>query len=320
MLWRSWRAWSISAASCGSAGAAGVAAPGAGAAGGGGGRRRRGRRRGVLQRLCEGDRGDATLDRRRRVGRALRLRGGVRRGCSRRRSARVARRGCGRRRSARGARRGCDPARRGGSAAGSRRRSGRNRAADDLAEPQLRGLTEVAGLITFLAGDRDGEVAAVEHHLGAADAKAVDPILDDLLGLQELLPRRLGPGLGACLQSDTRATLQIDPELWCGPAVAGEEHQCVEHDDDAEERTRGSARDGSGPGWLPLLQISSCQYVRIVSCGRSRSRSRPSPTMAPCPVTATLRAPDRPDRGHRRGATGQAARRSRSARPPGRGG
>ncbi len=155
------------------------------------------------------------------------------------------------------------------------RRGGRHRAADDLAEPQLRGLTEVAGLITLLARDRDGEVAAVEHHLGAADAEAVDPILDDLLGLQELLPRRLGAGLGACLQSDTRATLQVDPELWCGPAVAGEEHQCVEHDDDAEERREIAPGTDPARGGCHCFRSLPVDTVRIVSCGRSRSRSRP---------------------------------------------
>ena len=42
-------------------------------------------------------------------------------------------------------------------------------------------------------------LVAVEDDLGAADAEAVDPLLDDLLRLEQLLARRLAAGLGARL-------------------------------------------------------------------------------------------------------------------------
>ncbi len=113
-----------------------------------------------------------------------------------------------------------------------------DRAADDLAEPQLRGLAQRAGLLALLAGHGDRQVGAVQHHLGAADAEPVDPLLDDLLGLQQLLAGRFGAGLGAGHQRDPGTALQVDAQLGRGPAVTGEEHQRVEHDDDADERAQ----------------------------------------------------------------------------------
>ncbi len=121
---------------------------------------------------------------------------------------------------------------------GGGRRGGRDRPADDLPEPQLRGLPERTGLLALLAGHGDRQVGPVEDHLGAAHPEAVDPLLDDLLGLEELLPRGLRAGLGAGHQRDPGAALQIDAQLRRGPTVTGEEDHRVQHDDDTDERAQ----------------------------------------------------------------------------------
>ena len=128
-----------------------------------------------------------------------------------------------------------DPGRRAGGRPG---RSGRDRAADHLTEAQLRGLAQRAGLLALLARHGDRQVGAVQHHLGTADAEPVDPLLDDLLGLHELLAGRFGTGLGAGHQRDPGPALQVDAQLGRGPAVTGEEHQCVERGDDDGERAQ----------------------------------------------------------------------------------
>ena len=145
---------------------------------------------------------------------------------------------------------------------------------------------ERAGLLALLAGHRDRQVGAVEHHLGAADAEPVDPLLDDLLRLQQLLAGRFGAGLGAGDQRDPGAALQVDAQLGRGPAVAGEEHQRVQHDDDADER--GQVAPGTDPPRggchgsrsLPAtVAARRCRGAESTSAG-CRSASRPSAATA----------------------------------------
>ena len=69
------------------------------------------------------------------------------------------------------------------------------------AEPQLRGLPQLTGLVAVVPGNGDDDVrVALGDHLGLGDTEAVDPLLDDLAGqLQVLLGR--APCRRACARS-----------------------------------------------------------------------------------------------------------------------
>ncbi|MCO5556192.1 hypothetical protein L7F22_009736 [Adiantum nelumboides] len=82
-----------------------------------------------------------------------------------------------------------------------------------LAEAQLRGLAQGAGLLAGVAGDGDDDVAAVQLDLGAADTEPVDALLDDVLRLDQLVTRRWLPVGGAGGERDAGATLQVDAQL-----------------------------------------------------------------------------------------------------------
>ena len=150
-------------------------------------------RGGRLQRAGVGDRLDGLLG---RVGGALRLRG---------------RRPRGRDRRGAGAAPGAAPVPPGAGAAGAG--AAEHGLPDHRPEAQLRGLAQRTGLLTGVARHGDRDVVAVEHDLGTAHAEAVDALLDDLLGLHELVARRGAAVDGAGHERDPRAALQVDAEL-----------------------------------------------------------------------------------------------------------
>jgi len=130
-----------------------------------------------------------------------------------------------------------------------RRAARGHRLADHRPEAQLRGLPQRPGLLARVTRHRDGDVVAVEDDLRAAHTQAVDPLLDDLLGLHELVAGRGAAVDRAGHERDPRAALQVDAELRRGLAVAGEEDERVEHGDGTDERRQVAPRtDAPGGG------------------------------------------------------------------------
>ena len=87
-----------------------------------------------------------------------------------------------------------------------------------------------------LPGHVDHDVAAVLHEdLGLADAGRVDALSDDVARHVEVGGVRLGAGERLRLHRDARATHQVEAELRVGLVVGGEEHEPVQHDDEANQ-------------------------------------------------------------------------------------
>src|SRR5262249_25101140 len=124
------------------------------------------------------------------------------------------------------------------------------------AEVHLPGLAEALGLVTALARHGDDDLLTVQDDLGATDTDLVDPVLDDLACLVELVLVR-GALLAARGQRDPGAALQLDTQLGLRLVVTRGEHERIQDDHDEQEGREVSHRpELPGGRWCHGWSIS----------------------------------------------------------------